>query len=209
MIDAWEVMGRLLTDDVFRAAVFAAAPTTRPSVNQATRATYRMDAFTSLNTAIRTVITDRPLSLMGLGEILWPLGSDDFRKKLTIAAQVVIQTGINMNRVNYYFYAALGAMMVDGQLRQNLKSSSPYSPFDTWGWGQLALADRQALVGLFDWTPAGAGVVPTPPFELACENVCRVNWTEDCFLKTIDLTYDSGDHTHPVPWLTPTAAPSK
>ena len=73
MIDTWEILGRMLTDENFRAHVYRAAPRKQPVINAATRAEFAEKDFKRMRAAVTTVIQDRPISLAGLGEILWPL----------------------------------------------------------------------------------------------------------------------------------------
>lgn len=207
MTDTWEMMGRLLTDEEFRMTVFRVAPTRRPKVNQATRAIFKKEDYDNLLEAVRHFMPDRPISLMGLGEMLWPLTKASFRQHVVQAARIIDETGIDTKRPDYYFYVALGAMTVDRQLRDKLVSLPPFSNFDLYGYKKLSRRDRAALVALFLWTNPNQGVVTATPVVQACETMCDDDWTDDCFQRTIFLKYPKGPHTHPVPLMGPPPVP--
>lgn len=211
MIDTWEIFGRILTDKNFRKAVFKAAPRNKPKINGATRAEFRAKAYENMRDAVTPKISDRPISLAGLGEILWPLvnNAKNFRKAIENLASTIDVSGVDTDRDDPYFYVALGAMVVDPNLRDELVSQPPYSPFDDYGFTMLSEDDRAALVAIFNYqSQEGSGPEPTAASD--SDAVCQTQWTSDCFLRTIWWEYPPArgskskklvrrPHGHPVP----------
>jgi hypothetical protein len=221
MIDTWEILGRMLTDEEFRARVYRTAPSSRPRVNKATRAEFAERNFTRLRTVVTEVIRDRPISLAGLGEILWPLSNNTkpFRRAILKLARIIQASGADTGSSNPYFFVALGAMMVDPNLRAVLLSETPFTPFDNFGFTSLSLADRAALVAIFTFTPPGITAVQAPG-DSASNDVCDTQWGSDCFLRTIwweyPPEYQRGTkkvihhpHSHPVPLPVPAGTARK
>jgi hypothetical protein len=208
MTDAWEILGRMLTDKKFRKSVFRVAPTKRPCVNRATRAKFDEKDYEDLRKVVRRFIP-RPISLMGLGEMLWPLAGDSFRNHVEAIVKVIRWTGIRTERENHYFYVALAAMVVDAKLRTKLTGPVDSKDWDRFGYSSLSHEDRKALVDLFFWLPPNSGVTTLTPLQKASEDLCDDDWTDDCFIRTIFLEYPTGVHTHPVPLLGPPTPKAK
>ena len=217
MIDAWEVFGRMFTNATFRGAIYQAAAAT-PAVTQNTRAQFKQADYTTMLAAVRTVITGRPISLMGLGEILWPLAASNsatFQQHVnaiaTLLTQINQQSGIAITSGDYNFYVALAAMTVDENLRNDLltiPTGGGADPFDTFGYATLSANDRSALRSLFTWTSPAAAAGAAPDLQLAANTLCLDGWTDDCFILTEFKDYGANaatasgqPHSHPLPWV--------
>lgn len=219
MLDAWEIIGRMLTDDDFRASVYKAAPRKHPAINKTTRAEFAERDFTRMRDAVTAVIKDRPVSLAGLGEILWPLVNNTraFRDSIKKLTKIIEAGGVDTERDDPYFYVALGAMVVDPNLRGTLISESPFTPFDDFGFTSLSEDDRAALVSIFSFMDPRT-VSAEAAADSASNDICETEWGSDCFLRTVWWEYPPlrqrgmlirRPHSHPVPLPSPPSAARK
>jgi hypothetical protein len=190
MTDSWEILGRLAADATFwgdvKKAALSAPP--RPGANGRSaipEGDYKKALDTVRNAG--TGLKDQPISLMALGELLVALASNNFRAALDGLATAIQHTGMNTVGRDFNFYVALGAMIVDGQLRGQLLSAPPYKPFDTFGFVRVLPADRADLVKLGDANQS-------PAVAAAANTLCGTVWHPDCNLKVVIWT----GHTHPV-----------
>jgi hypothetical protein len=196
MIDAWEIFGRLLTDDVFREQVFqVAGEVAPPVVNQATRAEFCEGDYEILRKALRPQLSG-PVSLSTLGELLWALvqGGAAFQDSINNMADVITSSGVETASNNRFFYMALGALTIDETFRTGvLEDVSMLASHEFL----LSADEIDALLGVFNFRPTSATV--DPPALLAANNVCRTVWDQDCNLHAVYWNYPNYPHSQPVP----------
>jgi hypothetical protein len=146
MVDFWEVFGRMLTDDDFRGELYRKCQDTPYRIgievpgfdNKGLDIAYRK--YDAARKIVAEVITDGPVSLMTLGELLMILSCEHFRGLATnLAAK--IQNTINTAGGSKLFYIAIGCMMLDGQVL----SAFANDVFDDIQFGGLSGLERDAL----------------------------------------------------------------
>ena len=188
MTDCWEILGRLAGDAAFQKTVFSATFNPPYSIGANGRAAIPKKDYDSARTTLRNAgFTDRPISLMALGEILYALAFSSFRKAMAALALAIQNTRIKTVNRDFNFYVALGAMIVDDTLRGELLGVSPYTQFDTFGFKGVVQADRADLAKLGDPNKS-------PTVVAAADQLCTILWAPDCFEK-----YEFwNNHTHPV-----------
>jgi len=179
MIDAWEIVGRLVTDAAFETAVFAINYATPYAVNLSNRAQIPKPDFDALRAVVATRLTG-PISLMALGEILVAMRAPNFKATLDQLAAAIANTGVNTGGRTPMFYTALGATMVDSKLRAVIAGNFPAYGFKLDG----DAPDAAKII-----TDAGVG----PKADAFCASC----WSKGCNLKTV--FWDA--HIHPVETL--------
>jgi hypothetical protein len=176
MTDAWEIVGRLLTDADFETAVFGGVYSGPYPMNTSNRVSIPQADFDTLRSAVSTKVKG-PLSLMGLGEILVAMRIANFRNVLDALAKTIANTGVNTAGRDPVFYQALGATMVDRQLMAQIPGK-----FQNFGFN-LGAAQPDATTIVTDNNVIAAML----PFCAAC-------WEKGCLLKTLFWP----EHVHPV-----------
>jgi hypothetical protein len=122
MVDFWEVFGRMLTNDDFRKDLFGTCPDTPypsgievPGFNNL-GLDIPYEEYKAARGVVATVMTDAPVSLMTLGELLMVLSCPHFRVLAKDLARKIKDTGVDATDRNKLFYIALGCMMLDPQV---------------------------------------------------------------------------------------------
>jgi len=177
MIDAWEIIGRVLTDADFRNTVLKCGSTKPYPVNATSRADIPDDDYDRLRDAVGTKVKG-PISLMALGEMLIAMRIPGLKEPLGKLAAAICNTGVNTTDRTPLFYAALGAAMVDQELLKQL-------PYDVKRFGfDLTQKDEDDLKNII----TDQNVIDAEdPFCMSC-------WSEGCNLK---MLYWEG-HLHPI-----------
>src|ERR1035438_8703373 len=150
MTDSWEILGRLAADATFRGKVLNTTFNPPYSVGANGRAAIPKGDYDNARKIVMQTIKDRPVSLMALGEMLYALASDAFRQALSTLVTEIQKTGLNTADRDSNFYIALGAIIVDDQLRAELLGQAPYDKFGDFGFNAVLPADRADVVKLGD-----------------------------------------------------------
>jgi hypothetical protein len=192
-----------VTNDDFRHTLFGQFTEGNYRMDKAGRAIIPAPHYTTARTTVFKVTKGaRPLSLMGLGELLYTISVNSNRVWIdTIAGR--ISDMVTKKQVpdvagrGDQFYSALGAMMFDSQVRGNLINDN--TVLANYGFGALSAGDSsdlQTIVTKID-TQASA--------------FCDECWITGCFNKVLfweqGLDLDHPPHTHPLasPRATPPA----
>ena len=187
MVDAWEIFGRLATSDAFRDEVFKGAFNTPYPVDAKMRSSIPGTDYDTALAIVRKTVIGRPVALMALGELLMSLTNARFRRALVALADAIKGTHITVDGRDSNFHTALGAMIIDDQLRAHLQASG--QNFDKYGFTSVQPADRADLQAIFNpATSQGKTVIGR------ANDTCDSFWEPGCHLKTIFW----GGHTHPV-----------
>jgi hypothetical protein len=176
MIDAWEMVGRLLTDNAFETAVFGGVYSGPYPMNTCNRVQIPQKDYDTLQAAARTKMQG-PLSLMALGEVLVAMRVPNFRNALDGLARAITATGVNTAGRDPVFYQALGASMVDMRLLAQIPNN-----FQNFGFN---LGGAQ---------PDATRIVTDNGVTTAAKAFCGTCWARGCNLKTILWP----EHVHPV-----------
>lgn len=185
MLDLWEYVGRLVTDQLVCNSYLNTqfqnhyavngVPQYHPNINDAD-----YDAMRGLFFAAQGGAPQRPVSLMALGEMLWALTDARFppavRQLFTDTQNAAAANNIALAGRTPDFYTGLGATTIDPQLR------AP-GPLDTAGFVNLKGADRTDVLTL-------ANAVD-PSMDAFCNSS---PWQKDCSARAIQW----GGHLHPV-----------
>ena len=193
MIDFWEMLGRMMMNQTFlndlvgfKGVQYPVGADHRAVIpnDPATIGTAQpSDDYDLMRTIVNRYMPGKPLSLMALGEMLWCLTIPAFRSKGKIAAAKVAQLGLAAP-ANDNFYIALGAMVLDENLRIELIENGNWGK---WGFGSVAPADQTALAKVMDNNQ-------NPDVVDAIHNFCFTSWDPDCNARAIEWV----GHTHPV-----------
>jgi hypothetical protein len=189
MTDFWEVLGRLVTNDGFRTALFGAFSTGNYPIDL-TRLTVSIpkDQYGSAADVIaQTAFADRPVSVMAIGELLYSMSFQQFRDFVAQLAEAVTASGVTTMGRTPLFYTGLGGIIVDAQTAQFFHAGQ----FVQAHYTALTGPERNDLQTLAD--PAGAVAAISKP-------LCAFLWLPKCFVK--QFVYDG--HTHPVANVPPT-----
>lgn len=189
MIDFWELMGRMLTDQNFLNAVlgYRATPAFTPAVanpmNQ--RIAIPQADYDNMRTIVcgaRAPMQGKPVSLMALGEILYVLTKPNFASRARAACAAL--NGLLAPQVTQQapFYQALGAMTLDGSLRAEMADGGRFAQN---GFGNVDQADQ---TNLSNYLRTGSGG------EQAITALCGAGWQNDCNDKMLFWA----NHTHPI-----------
>ena|ERR1700733_13793164 len=176
MIDAWEIIGRLLTDADFETAVFGGVYSGPYPMNTSNRVSIPKTDYDALQAAVSSKVKG-PMSLMALGEILVAMRVPNFRNVLAALAKAIAATGVNTAGRDPVFYQALGASMVDMQLLAQIPNR-----FQKFGFN-LGAAQPDATT-----------IVTDSAVTAAAQPFCDACWERGCSLKTIFWPA----HVHPV-----------
>jgi len=176
MTDAWEIVGRLLTDVAFETAVFGAAYSGPYPMNASNRVSIPETDYKALKAAVSTKVKG-PISLMALGEILVAMRLPNFRSALDTLAKAIAAAGANTTGQEPIFYQALGATLVDMQLLAQIPNKFQNFGFDLGGA-----------------QPDATKIVTDNHVIAAAQPFCNSCWAKGCLMKTIFWS----DHIHPV-----------
>ena len=198
MIDTWEIVGLLVTNHSFLKDFFAtkvSAPDWS-KLDTTMRWAIPLEDYEAMRQTVERYY-DGPVSLMALGELIVARAYPKFEARLTALADAVphVAGGAKLSKRDPYFYVGLGAMSLDGVLRNDLRGTDSAHPqFDTAGFSRVKVTDRALLVKIFD-----QGNTANP----AADGVCDPDgsWNPDCYAKT--LAWE--DHMHPLSGVAPTA----
>lgn len=193
MIDFWEMIGRMVMDQKFLNALLAfkkvqytvgsdgraSIPNDPSTIGSA----QQNDDYNLMRRLVRTYMPNKPVSLMALGEMLCALTIPAFRTKGQIAAAKIGKLGLPAPK-NDYFYVALGAMILDENLRSELADSGNWSD---WGFDGVDPEDKATLTSLLN-------VNQSPDAVDAVHTFCLTGWGHDCNDRLIEWI----GHTHPV-----------
>jgi hypothetical protein len=192
MIDLWEMMGLLVMDRKFQKKVFA-FPKRRYSMgkNQRSRIPVGPTAkhpndpndYELLRKIVGPHLPNTPLSLMGLGEMLFSLTSKDFRDKACLVAEAIKEMDLDQPE-DGTFYMALGAMITDPQLIVELLTNKNWRKF---GFESVTRNDRKMLIEIVNqnYNPTVYGLI---------HDFCYTLWGSEC--NDSIIAWDA--HTHPV-----------
>jgi hypothetical protein len=149
MVDFWEVFGRIVTNKKLRKELCKTCPdidfktTTFPNF---TNVGLNIDKkhYDNARTIVSCYVTDGPVSMMALGELLMALSSKEFRKRAEELATAIVECGVNTNGASRLFYVALGCMLLD----ENIRNAFANGFFDRYQYGALGGLERDALATL-------------------------------------------------------------
>ncbi|MGA7241410.1 MAG: hypothetical protein WBY44_37350 [Bryobacteraceae bacterium] len=150
MVDFWEVLGRMLTNDNFRGRLYRAFP--KPTwydtgQEAATLVNWGLKIpaghYKKARNIVKDVVKDGPVSLQTLGEILMVLSSQHFRDNADQLAKA-IQATVNTQGNSKLFYIGIGCMVLDGSVRVSFKNAI----FDDVQFGNLSGLEQDALATL-------------------------------------------------------------
>ncbi len=177
MIDFWEMFGRLTTDNNLRQELF-----NRFQVGAYASPQYGWAVIPrgDYDSARQIVNLSGPVSIMGLGELLWCLSSADFRTKLADLVTALGESGIATAAKSNWFYTALGLMCVDGQVLADFAAGR----FDKNRFGMLSGEESDDIQKL----ASNENVVET------ATRLCLSEWAGGCNSKA---QYWSADAQHP------------
>jgi hypothetical protein len=122
-------------------------------------------------------MSDKPLSLTALGLMLYGLSLPEFRQRAADLATAIAASGVVLQPVsNAGFYTALGAMVVDGNLSDQLIAGQ----WQRWGFNTLvADADKPTLANLMN-------VAANLNVNLAATHFCAYLWDQGCDNKMVE-----------------------
>jgi hypothetical protein len=167
MIDAWEIVGRLATDRAFATTVFGAKYTTPYQSTPNNRAVIPGPDYDALRKQVRTKIAG-PVSLMALGELLVAMRLPGVKDSLDKLAAAIDATGVKTAGRSPMFYAALGASLVDMNLRTQIPGN-----FGNFGFN-LGADEADATK-----------IITDPGVQKLGQDFCKTCWSEGCLMKTI------------------------
>jgi hypothetical protein len=193
MIDFWEMVGRMVTNQAFLKDLIgfkrvqypvggnqrALIPADRSTIGGA----QLNDDYELMRTVVTNYMPGKPLSLIGLGTMLWALTIPSFRTKGQIAAAKIAQAQLPAP-VNDSFYVALGVIIVDDNMRIELIDNGNWAG---WGFSSVDPADRASLAKILD-------VNDNPDTVSSVHNFCLTGWPVDCDARMFEWV----GHTHPV-----------
>jgi|SRR5579875_2320063 len=143
MIDFWEILGRAVTDDVFRNALYDSFAAANPAPNPNKKNKYACKyADTDYATARALVVAKMgPVSLMALGEwFVLSMLHRNTRTTLNNIARIVQKNLNSYSSTNPVFYQTLGAGIVDAAFLDEFNLGNEA----TYGF-RLSAPDRAAL----------------------------------------------------------------
>jgi hypothetical protein len=188
MIDFWEVFGRLMTHSNFRHRLYKDIRAGYYGTD-ATKQRIKIPKkrYDQARKHLYRIMPHRPISLMVAGELLMCISSDKFRiggEKLAIE---IGKTGVSTIGRRPLFYAALGLMLLDDNVRAAFKSSD----FDTTNFGLLDSQDQEDLQML----------AACSPLQIKANSLCNIFWGPACFDKFVFYDVTRGpskiQHMHP------------
>jgi hypothetical protein len=149
MIEVWEAMGRMLTDEEFREAILGANVSKRAQPDEYGSWAILEQDYNTMLKAVRTRM-DGPVSLMALGELIVALTYDNFGQSVRNLFHEICETHVRIDDCDPQFYVALGAIAIDPILRAKLLvEQENHAQFDANGFKRVCDADRRALLEIF------------------------------------------------------------
>jgi hypothetical protein len=186
MMDTWEIFGRLATNDQFRQAVLAARFTGKYEVD-CDGIKIGAGDYTLARDLARTVIQDRPLSLMALGELIVVLVYPRFRDGLEQLAKE-ISADFTIGERDWRFFVCLGAMFFDSALAADLQADA--TSFARYGFLAPDYPGREedieTLQAMFDQDKF-------PKISNAANDACLDPWEKQCICRVLFWS----EHLHP------------
>jgi hypothetical protein len=176
MTDAWEIIGRLITDDEFKTEIFGGVYSGPYPMNTTNRAQIPEQDYQTVRERAATKVKG-PISLAAAGEVLIAMRFPDFRPRLDDLAKAIKTTGINTAGRKPVFYQTLGASMADMRLLGRI--ANRFSEF-----GLEVGGDNDDLTTVL----TDNGVIA------AAKAFCSTCWTGGCQLRMIFWP----EHVHPV-----------
>jgi hypothetical protein len=181
MVDFWEIIGRVVTNDAFRAAMYSnfagSAASPNPDGENIFSCLFADEDYMAARTLVLTQMG--PVSLMALGE--WLVVSILRRKyksdldNVSAGAQELLHGYVSMNAL---FYQTLGAAIVDAKFLQAFNQGQEAQ----YGF-RLRPPDRAAL----------AGVLGDANFAGACGKFHDETWDDTC-KDMVDQSVDRYSH---------------
>lgn len=204
MVDFWEVFGRMVTNDDFRGQLYKTFPAKYyclgvevPSLgNQGLD--IPPDDYNTARKLVANVITDGPVSLATLGELLMIISSQHFRD-LADALAKKMQACVNTSNGSKLFYTAIGCMALDGQAVYYFANRA----FDKIQFGNLTGLEQDAIHRLaLNVDVIKAAVRACAEFwSIACDDDLLYYGVGN--LKNGLLPISSTHHMHPIVQLYP------
>ncbi len=194
MVDAWEIFGRLATDDAFRRAIFKGPFQPHYAIDKCCCAIVLNEDYDRARDIINQHgLRGRPISLMALGELLVARTVQGFMDAVQKLASSITDAAGSLNIAiggrSVLFYTAFGAMIVDKQFRSRALASA--NAFDLLGFCAVLPADRTDLRQLFGYE---VGEQKTMVVSGASDQFCNLFWEPHCNLRTVFYL----GHVHPV-----------
>jgi hypothetical protein len=212
MLDLWEIMGRLATDDQFRRAVFNSnfQPTYYQDVDAAKNPNHRVkippEDYKNMR-AVASLRVDGPISLMALGEILFAMTDARFKKAVSDLADTLAELFAKLDEPldpstrGTDFFQALGVLLIDLNLQQDFVDDP--TSIHQFALDALLGDDLDAVHQVLSQLPSEGA--PTPRVFLCCQDLCQGSWVPDCnaLLAEWDTQVAPASgavlkHTHPV-----------
>jgi hypothetical protein len=145
MNDFWQVFGRLAADDDFRKTVYRHFPVQDyPSDEDDCGIVIHQRDYDDLRPMIAKTNPYLPMSVMALGEILMCISTDLFRTGFHELITAIKDSKVPLANRSPLFYAALGLMLIDGQIVGDF-ATDPNS-FDRHQFGKLTDPEKADLV---------------------------------------------------------------
>jgi hypothetical protein len=187
MIDFWNMMGLLVTDEEFRDSLFA-LPKTKYNIGSNQRASIpadmnKQDDYATIRSIVQLFMPNKPLSLMALGEMLVALSSEKFRDRAVIVADKIDAMDLDLPD-DTDFLVVLGALVTDQGLVNYLIQKRQWKK---WGFGFVSRHDRRLLARLLDKNVNET--VWNAVFQF-----CNTLWDHECNDNVVEWP----EHTHPV-----------
>jgi len=189
MIDYWEVLGRLATDDALRAQLYRDFPVGEyPYDGNGCGIQIPWAALLRAREVIRPVMKTRPLSVMGLGEVLMSISTNVFRTRFQLVIDEIDASDIETSGRSHWFYAALGLMLVDNNIMTAFSNGGDV--FAEAQFGELSGDEADDLQNL---------ALDGKLVALAAD-LCYVYWSQGCYDKYMQWELDITQtyHVHPV-----------
>lgn len=146
--------------------------------------------YDKIRKKVQKHMPNKPLSLMALGSMLHALTMKNFCKLAEEVAELihyVVKRDHLTLPCDDLFYVALGAMIVDRILKQEL---IVYDNWDLWGFGCLSQPDRDILKDLLDDNLSAE-------LSQKVDAFCDTGWGQECDVTAIEWE----GHVHPVSQL--------
>jgi hypothetical protein len=154
MIDFWEALGRMAAKPTFLQEILTAiGPNPNIEVITGYWQNPNSNYFslvkdpTNTNNVRQLMSTEcegRPISLMGVGEMILAVYTPAQQDRITTVAKAIAASNAAF-QLTQWGYVALGAMIIDAPLLAALIGVEPHSEFDTNGLGAVLPVDRTAL----------------------------------------------------------------
>jgi hypothetical protein len=181
MVDLWEVLGRFVTNDSFRQSLYAIPVGYYPLDPSGAALIIPADRYNTARHMVTLVITDGPVSLMTVGELLLMLSSQKFRVLADDLVAAIKSSNVSTAGRSKLFYTAVGAMILDDSLRNIFYNKG----FDAVQFGSLSQPERDDLTTLAD---------PASPVGAKANVACALFWLPRCHDKFNFYT----NHVHPL-----------